>query len=157
MKNASPEFDVVLPLACAWVEEQERLVLRNGVPLPESLMADARTAGVAHPERVRILCLPQVPIPTHPVLRAVCDATKAITERTHGLCVRYGIFVRSERWGQRDLVVHELVHTAQYERLGGIQPFLDRYLRECVTVGYPQGAMEQEAIVTAAKICNAGP
>ena len=148
------EFAVLLSLASAWVGEQERVVLQEGISLTESLMNDARTAGVSHPERVRVLRVPQIPIPEHPTLRTVCDATKAITPRTHGLSVRYGIFVRAEHWGERDLVVHELVHTAQYERLGGIQPFLDKYLRECVTIGYPQGPMEQEAIVTAARICG---
>lgn len=155
MNITSAEFLTLVSLACAWVEEQEQRILLAGVPLTGSLVADAKTAGVLFPEKVRILCVPQVPIPTHPVLRAACDATRAITERTHGLCARYGIFVRSEHWGRRDLVVHELVHTAQYERLGGIQPFMDGYLRECVTVGYPHGAMEQEAIVTAAMICAA--
>jgi hypothetical protein len=43
------------------------------------------------------------------------------------------------------LVVHELAHTAQYERLGGFHPFLSAYLGECLTVGYPNGPLEQEA------------
>jgi hypothetical protein len=35
----------------------------------------------------------------------------------------------------------------QYERLGGIRPFLKLYLYEClVTPGYPFGPLEQEAI-----------
>jgi hypothetical protein len=47
------------------------------------------------------------------------------------------------------------VHTAQYERLGGIVPFLRKYLFECVTIGYPQAPMEQEAIRVAAQACGA--
>ena len=43
------------------------------------------------------------------------------------------------------LVVHELAHTAQYERLGGFKPFLKAYLEEWLTVGYPNGPLEQEA------------
>jgi hypothetical protein len=45
-----------------------------------------------------------------------------------------------------------LVHTAQYERLGGIEPFLRRYLYECATVGYTNSTMESEAAATAARI-----
>jgi hypothetical protein len=45
---------------------------------------------------------------------------------------------------------------AQYERLGGIRPFLSAYLRECISPGYPLGALEQEAIRVAAEICSPG-
>jgi hypothetical protein len=62
------------------------------------------------------------------------------------MSLRYGIFIRSDCWGDRQLVIHELAHTAQYERLGGIWPFLKLYLSEClVTPGYPFGPLEQEA------------
>jgi hypothetical protein len=65
-----------------------------------------------------------------------------------------GIFVRVNCWGQRRRIVHELVHTAQYERLGGFEGFLRPYLLECITPpGYPYGPMEQEAINTAARLC----
>ena len=43
------------------------------------------------------------------------------------------------------MIAHELVHVAQYERLGGIEPFLRQYLRECLTVGYDESALENEA------------
>jgi hypothetical protein len=61
------------------------------------------------------------------------EKTGLISPMTIGLTLRYGIFIRSEFWGERRLVVHELVHTAQYERLGGFRPFLEQYLRECIT------------------------
>ena len=54
----------------------------------------------------------------------------------------------------RELVFHELVHTLQYERLGGFQPFLQRYLHECITIGYPAAPMEQEAVTTTASLCT---
>jgi hypothetical protein len=122
--------------------------------LDKALIDDARAAGVSHPARVRVLKVDAIPIPAHPMLRAACDSTKAITPSTTALSARYGILVRADHWGKRALVVHELVHTSQYEKLGGIEPFLRQYLQECLTVGYPQGAMEQEAIMTAAKICG---
>jgi len=49
-------------------------------------------------------------------------------------------------WVERRLLVHELVHTGQYERLGGSGLFWSAYLRECLTIGYPMGGSEQEAI-----------
>jgi len=40
---------------------------------------------------------------------------------------------------------HELVHVAQYERLGGIRPFMKRYLAECLMEGYLSAPLEVEA------------
>ena len=80
------------------------------------------------------------------MLREAAEITGLISERTAGLALRYGIFIRSESWGERILLVHYLAHTAQYERLGGFQPFLKQYLHECIIPpGYPFGPLEQEA------------
>ena len=96
----------------------------------------------------------QIPSQAHPALVAAAKATNLISPATHGLTLRYGILVRTDCWGQRPLIVHELVHTSQYERLGGFEAFLRRYLLECITPpGYPDGPMEQEAVITAAKLC----
>lgn len=50
-----------------------------------------------------------------------------------------------------------LVHTRQFERLGGFLPFLQQYLQECITVGYPAALVEQEAINTTARLCGQSP
>ena len=145
---------MLLPLACAWAAEQERTILQSGIGLTESQLADARQVGVVQPERVRLLRVAQIPTPTDPALAAAADATNLISVSTGGLTVRYDICVRVNCWGQRPLNVHQLVHTAQYERLGGFEGFLRPYLLECITPpGYPHGPMEQEAITTAARLC----
>jgi hypothetical protein len=148
------QFETLLPLVCAWAEEQERIILRDGVPLTVVQVIDANRAGVSHPERVRLLSVSNIPIPEHPALRAAAEDTQLITPCTAGLTLRYGIFIRSNCWNNRQIVVHELVHTSQYERLGGFQAFLQQYLYECITIGYPQAPMEQEAITTAERLCN---
>lgn len=148
------EFELLLPLACAWAEEQEHVILRDGAALTAAQIADAVSIGVAHPERVRLLGVVRVPMPEHPALRAAADATQLVSHRTAGLTVRYGIFIRSDCWGDRRLLFHELVHTLQYEQLGGFRPFLQRYLHECVTIGYPAAPLEQEAIITTARLCT---
>ena len=147
------QFKMLLPLACAWAEEQEGIILRDGALLSPAQIADAKTIGVVHPERVRLLRVPSIPMPVHPVLRAAADATKLISPDTAGLTLRYGIFIRSDYWSARPLVFHELVHTSQYERLGGFQQFLQQYLYECITIGYPAAPMEQEAVTTTARLC----
>jgi hypothetical protein len=115
------QFEMLLPRACAWAAEQERAIIQSGVPLSESQLADARQVGVAQPERVRLVRVSQIPTPIHPALAAAAGATNLITPLTQGLTLRYGIFVRADCREQRPLVVHELVHTSQYERLGGMK------------------------------------
>ena len=95
-----------------------------------------------------------IPRPSQPQLKAACDAIDFLTPATRGLTLGYGIFIRSDCWGDRLLVVHELVHVAQYESFGGILPFLHRYLFECLTVGYSAALLEQEAIAVAARVCR---
>jgi hypothetical protein len=86
---------------------------------------------VAEPERVRLLYVPEIPIPEHPALRAAANATQLISPLTGGLTLRSGIFIRSDYRFNRAMIVHELGHTAQYERLGGFEPFLRQLLLLC--------------------------
>jgi hypothetical protein len=148
------QFETLLPLASAWAEEQEKIILRDGIPLTQDQADDARKIGLAHPEKVRLLRVQQIPIPKHPVLRAAADATHLISPLTAGLTLRYGIFIRADCWGNRQLVFHELVHTLQYERFGGFRQFLEQYLHECITIGYPAAPMEQEAVNLTEKLCT---
>jgi hypothetical protein len=148
------QFEALLPLAAAWAAEQECAVLQSGVVLTEPQVADARLVGVVQPERVRLLRVAQIPSPTHPLLAAAAAMTRLISPETRGMTLRYGIFIRDDFWGERQLVVHELVHTSQYERFGGFEAFLRPYLWECLTPpGYPYGPMEQEAITISERLC----
>ena len=148
------QFRQYLPLAYAWVVEQERFILENGTPLSIPQISDAKLVGVIHPEQVRLLPVGQIPLPEHQELRAAAAATRLITPHPAGLTLRYGIFIRSDCWGLRRVLVHELAHTVQYERLGGIGAFLECYLFECLAVGYPSAPMEQEAIKIENTICG---
>jgi hypothetical protein len=148
------KFDSLVPLASGWAAEQEKQILREGIPLSAAQIDDARQAGVKEPEKVRLLQVETIPSPTHPILQAACQATNFVPAEPRGLTIQYGVFVRSDCWSDRPLLVHELVHTAQYERLGGIEPFLRRYLFECATMGYSAATMEKEAITTAARVCG---
>jgi hypothetical protein len=147
------QFALLLPLACKWAEEQEQMILRDGVVLSDAQRADARNVGVNKAESIRLLIVNQIPMPSHPELRAAAVATQLITPSTGGMTLRYGIYIRSDCLTNRQLIIHEFVHTAQYERLGGFLPFLQQYLQQCITIGYPAAPMEQEAINTAARMC----
>ena len=145
---------LMLPVGCAWIARQERRILAEGVPLSPAQLADARALGVAEPERVRLLCLPRIPLPRNRFVRWIGTRTGTLSTETVGLSARHGIFLRKPYHADRRLLVHELTHTRQYERLGGIRPFLRRYLHECLTVGYHAAPLEREASEAADRLCG---
>jgi len=147
-------FPLILPLAVRWAERQELKILREGLPLLELHLSDARTMGVRHPERIRLLVVSSIPFPNNPILRIATRLTGLVSPHTAGMALRYGIFVRNDFAQDRSLIAHECVHTAQYERLGGIDAFLKAYLRECLEVGYPGAPLEQEAVSKTAELCG---
>ena len=142
MKRALVWF--VLPAVCAWARRQETQILRLGAPLDRGALAEAQRAGVREPERVRALVVKCVPPHLPPGLSRMAARLNWGPPTTAGMSLGYGIFLRADQVGRRDLLAHELVHTAQYERLG-FRPFLREYLYECFTAGYPLGALETEA------------
>ena len=148
------QLQAMLPKACAWAEEQERFILANGVALSPLQLADARAVGVRSPERIRLLRVEAVPLPSDPTLHEAAQLTGLITSNSIGITLRYGIFIRHDFWGDRRLLAHEFTHTAQYERLGGILPFLWQYLTECVVGKYPNTPMEHEAVEAANHVCG---
>jgi len=144
-----------IPWACRWVNQQEALIVAKGRPLTAAQQDDARQSGVTAPEKIHIMVVPSIQPPNHPVLIFASKFVDLIGPHTAGLTLRYGIYIRQDCHSystHRELYVHEFCHTAQYERLGSIRSFLNRYLVECITPGYPSGPLEQEAIVKAAEI-----
>ncbi len=134
MQALTPEmFAIVLPMAVKWVEDRQRFIFQHGQKLSSAEQDDAHLAGVQ---------------------QYANDMVQLVTPQTAGLTLCHGIFIRLDCQGDRRLLVHEFVHTSQYERLGSIEAFLRQYLHECITFGYPQAPMEQEAIQTAQRICS---
>ena len=116
------ELPKLLPLAAEWAAEEEQRVLREGVPLTAPQMDDARAVGVREPERVRLLRVEEIPFPKDPLLRAAAKTVHFLSPETSALALQYGILIRWDCWDNRHILAHELAHTAQYERLGGILP-----------------------------------
>ena len=150
----SPEEFEVTP--CRWPRlgpgNRKEHILAHGRNLTPEQIADARQVGVAHPERVRLLVIPSIPKPGHPLLQAAGEATGLVSPHTAGLTLRYGIYIRGDLSDDRLLIAHELAHTAQYERHGSILAFLRQDLHECLTIGYPASPLEQEAVLAAERL-----
>jgi len=154
MNSLLTTLPVLLPVACAWAEKQEFIMLERGTPLNEGQSADARRAGVAQPEKIRMIRAEALPQPEDEDVMFVAKRIGLYSALSKGISVGYGICIRHGFWDDRLELVHECVHIAQYERLGGIRPFLTVYLRECIDPGYPFGRLEQEAILVAKDICK---
>lgn len=142
----------VSPIACLWARRQEQRILRRGVALDELQQEDARRAGVIYPDRVRLRIVDEVPPRLNPLLRWACRRFGMVD--TVGMSLRYGIYIHADFWRDRSVLVHELVHTAQYERAGSMGRFLRQYLRECLTRGYERSELELEARRLSDQVCQ---
>jgi hypothetical protein len=141
-----------MPLIVRWAEAAEERILREGDPLSRQSQADALAMGVGRPGKIRLLRVSHVPLPGEPFLGWMAGKLGLPFFSAAGMSLRYGIFVRREFWGDRHLIAHECVHSAQYERLGGFRPFLARYLEECLEHGYAAAPLEREAMLRSQEI-----
>ena len=149
-------FDRLLSRACDWAKELEQFVLARGTPLDARYTADAQCVGVQDSSRVRVLVVDRVPLPEDEELAAAAHRTHIISGASRAITVGHAIIIRADAWGDRELVLHQLVHVAQCERNGGIDLFvrcylLDRHSSEEFSIG----AFEEEARRTARDICCA--
>ena len=69
------QFAQLLPLAVAWAEQQENYILQNGILLTPSQVTDARLVSVVNPEKVRLLKVNQIPLPSEPSLKTAAQMT----------------------------------------------------------------------------------
>jgi hypothetical protein len=145
------KFDLIVQLMVNWSEQWETHILKHGVPLDSEAMQDATCIGIAEPERVRVLEVPNVPMPPQQILYSTLVKSGVFSLDVNGLTLEYGIFLKTGALPLQYWLTHELVHVAQYERMGGLLPCLRQYLRECLTIGYEASSLEQEAHQTAIK------
>ena len=135
-----------LPWGTKWARKQESIILEEGRPLSEWETMWATDVGVAKPEAVRILPVPRIPTPGSWFTQLL----RIFSEGPTGMAVNYGIYLEASQATNPSLLVHELTHVAQFERLGGIENFLREYLTQCVRDGYWESEMELEAREAAA-------
>ncbi len=136
-------FDI-LPQAIAWAEAQSLLAIRAGRPLDAHQCCLASAVGVAYPERVRVLAVGTIPLPTEPVLRQAAGELGVLGQGVVGLTLGYAILVLQGRL-TRPVLAHELRHVAQFEESGSLAVFLGEYLRQVLAYGYRDAPMEVEA------------
>jgi hypothetical protein len=147
-------FPEILEKGSKWAADAEHLIRTNCSELNEHQISDARIMGVRAPEKIRVLLVPHIPRPEDGLLKLANETVHLITDKTAGLTLRYGIFILKEYARDRRLLLHEFVHVEQYERLGGFNQFLGRYLMECLDFGYPNAPLEREADERSGSLCQ---
>ena len=149
-------FERLLPLAYQWAKAQEQFILARGAPLGPRQTADAHRVGVRDCSRVKVLVVDRIPLPDNEELAEASRLTHIITDASRGATIGHGIIIRADCWGDRELILHQLVHVAQCERSGGLEPFVQEYLcdrRTCAK--FTAGSLEDEARRIAHDICAA--
>ena len=144
------------PIARQWALEQEAFILKIGAPLTLQQVADAERVGVREPARIRVLPVHRIPMPTDHELAEAARRAQIITDASAAVTVGHGIMVRVDRWKDRELLLHQLVHVAQCERCGGLESFVEAYLTDRSTCAdFTVGVLEDEARSLAREICAA--
>lgn len=147
-------FENLLPVAYQWCQATEDFVLARGAPLSERHMDDARLAGVKDCAKIRLLVVDRIPISDNPELAEAGRRAGIITDDTRCIGFGHAIIVRADAWGDRELLLHNLVHVAQCERSGGLEQWVGQYLgnrRHCAEFTF--GTLEEEARRLAREIC----
>ena len=150
------KFELLLPLAYQWSHAQEELVLEQGTPLGPRQIADARRVGVRESARVRMLVVERILLPDQPELADAARRAQIITDASRAVAIGHAIIIRADCWQNRELILHQLVHVAQCERCGGLEPYLRQYLGDRRTCAdFSVGRFEEEARQLAREICAA--
>lgn len=146
-------LEPLLPRALDFVTREEARALRDGVELSTRERELAARCGVAHPERVRLLRVSQMPQPDDAMLREAQMQSGFSLSDAGGLTLGHAVFIVEREWRDEALIAHELVHVGQYERLGH-EAFLRAYLQQVLSVGYHQAPMEREAVETSRRVLS---
>jgi hypothetical protein len=144
-RKLAAELPHLLPLASAWAEEQRARILRTGRPLSPQEKGLAIEVGVRRPELVRLGLVDRIPSPEDERLKAACAQLGFLGEKTLGLTLGHGVYLRTDAAVSRRLLAHELRHVAQYERYPSIAAYLAVYIPELLQHGYEQAPFERDA------------
>ena len=132
----------IAPATARWAADHERRILAEGQALGPEGLAFARQLEIAEPETLRVLEVKSVPLPAPRPLVQLAGRWGLPVFEPAGMALGRGIYLLD---GHSRILRHELVHVAQYQRLGGIEPFMRRYLTECLVHGYLDAPLEVEA------------
>ena len=134
----------LLPKVISWAEAEAARGAGAGRELTEREREFARKVGVRHPERIRVITVDALPMPTDPPLRASAEQTGFLDPGMVGLTFGHSVFICRGHEAAR-LLSHEFRHVYQYEQAGSIADLLPAYLLQIVEHGYAATTFETDA------------
>jgi hypothetical protein len=135
----------IIAKATEWVSATSQAGVYDGTPLSASGIALARRVGVSRPELIRVVVVDELPTPSDPELLAIAQERGLLTLDTDGLTLAYAVFMRRGKYADPGLLAHEFRHVHQYESLGSVRGFLEKYIPEVLQFGYYDAPMEVDA------------
>lgn len=143
---------IILPFAWWWLRRNEKIALRLGRQLNQEELQWADLLEIQHPQKIRVLNVTRMPSPVPVFIENFMRKRGFPVGNAAGMCMRYGIYVVEKYSHSKTLLAHELVHTHQFERLGGVWLFLRQYLYQTLLLGYINAPLEHEADAKAEQV-----
>jgi regulatory protein YycI of two-component signal transduction system YycFG len=111
---------------------EENYILKHGQSLPLHMILVAKEIGISNPEGIRLL-----------------EKRKIFgNNEIGGLTIGRAILVK-KGYKSEQLLCHELIHVKQYQDLGGIFNFLNKYFFQAAKYKYYDMPLEVEARIKA--------
>jgi hypothetical protein len=85
------ELPALFPHVVDWISYLEKQAQESGRALTPIELNLAQNVGVAHPEEVRVLSVPRIPLPAHPRVKQLARQVGLLNANTGGLTAGYGI------------------------------------------------------------------
>jgi len=138
------QVQTLLPAAEKFVVRNQEKALRLGHPLTSKYLRIAKELGIDKADKIRIYTVHDLPAPQD---QKLADAARAlgynspdIVAYTYG----YGIWIKDGNQDNNGVLIHELIHVRQAERMG-LKEQIRQYLTQLFIFGYRQAPLEVEA------------
>lgn len=143
-QQATKFYKLVAGLIESWVVRHQKRISETGYPLNEKWKGYASELGVLEVEKVRVKVVKKIPIPFYRLISWLGGTVNIQLIDIGGMTLGHSIYVVREVALNPRIMAHELVHVAQYEKIG-LSKFLETYVVDCITEGYQNCNMEIEA------------
>lgn len=137
-------YQELLPSALVWMRGIEESCQTRGEQLSSIELRDAKSVGVQHPEKIRILSVPAIADPDEPLLLQAATELGLLGESAIGRTIGYGIEI-VEGSVSRRLLRHEFRHVYQFEQAGSIENFMTSHIQSVIANGYYDSEYEKDA------------
>ncbi|MEO1563725.1 MAG: hypothetical protein AAFR98_09850 [Pseudomonadota bacterium] len=155
-ERVKARVDRLLPFAIESTRQMQTRALAVGTPLNSEGLVLARELGVERPERVRVVVVEKIPKLNTANRLQRAEPLLSLSDRIIGLTAGYGIYLDKEYEDELWVLAHELVHVAQFERMG-LEGLTRQVMTEQLALPGRLIPIEREAIDTSARVLRIDP